>query len=73
MWKNKSFWTLIGFFLAGSGFLALMLSLVGVQLAWLSWLRAFGGSAAFLVQLLLIIGGIVLIYLMQTDFKGEDS
>jgi len=73
MWKNKSFWTLIGFLLAGSGFLALMLSLVGVQLAWLAWLRAFGGAAAFLVHLLLIIGGIVLIYLMQTDFKGEDS
>lgn len=50
-----------------------MLSLVGVQLAWLAWLRAFGGLAAFVVHLLLIVGGIVLIYLMQTDFKGEDS
>lgn len=73
MRNSKIFWTVIGFLLAGSGLIALILSLVGVKLSWLAWLYKFGGLFAFIVHLLMVVGGFALIYLMQTDFKGEDT
>lgn len=72
MLKNKTFWTIVGFFLAGTGLIALMLSLVGVQLAGLAWLGKISGLLAFMVHLLMILGGFVLIYLMRSDFRGDD-
>jgi hypothetical protein len=73
MLKSKIFWTAVGFLLVGMGILALMLSLIGVQFAWLAWLSNISRSFAFLVHLLMVLGGFVLIYLMQSNFRGEDS
>lgn len=73
MLKNKIFWTIVGFLLVGTGILALMLSLVGVQFAWLAWLSKISRFFAFVVHLLMVLGGFVLIYLMQSNFRGEDS
>jgi hypothetical protein len=73
MLKNKVFWTVAGFLLAGMGLTALILSLVGVQLAWLAWLTKISRLFAFTVHLLMILGGFVAVYLAQSDFRGEDS
>lgn len=73
MLKNKIFWTIVGFLLVGTGILALMLSLIGVQFAWLAWLSKISRLFAFVVHLLMVLGGFVLIYLMQSNFRGEDS
>ncbi len=73
MLKNKTFLTVVGFLLAGTGFIALMLSLIGVRLAALAWLYMFGATFAFVTHLLMILVGFVLIYLMQTNFKGEEK
>jgi hypothetical protein len=72
MLKNTTFWTIIGFLLAGTGLIALILSLVGIQLVGLAWLNKISGLLAFVVHLLMIMGGFVLIYLMRSDFRGED-
>ena len=71
MAKNKGIITLLGFILAGIGFLALILSLVGVQLAFLTWIDQPGKLFGFIIKLLMILVGIVVIYLVQTDFSGE--
>jgi hypothetical protein len=73
MVKNKIFWTVAGFLLAGFGLAALILSLVGVQLTVLAWLTRVDRLFAFTVHLLMILGGFVAIYLAQSDFSGKDS
>ncbi len=72
MIKNKGIITLLGFILAGLGFLALILSMVGVQLAFLTWIDSPGKLFGFLIRLLMILVGIIIIYLVQTDFSGEE-
>ena len=73
MGKNRGWFTLVGFLLAGIGFLALILSLVGLNLAFLTWIDAPGPLFGFIVRLVFIVAGMVLIYLGQTNFKGEQA
>lgn len=70
--KNRGWITLVGFLLTGTGFLALALSMVGLKLSFLTWIDAPGPLVGFLLRLIMIVSGIVIIYLAQTDFKGED-
>ena len=69
--KNKGIIVLIGFLLAGTGFLALVLSLVGVQLAFLTWIDAFGGLIGFLIRVLMIMFGAIIIYVSRTNLEGD--
>jgi len=71
MTKNRGLLTLVGFLIAGIGFVALILSLVGLQLSFLTWIDAPGRLFGFIMRLVFIIIGMVLIVLAQTDFKGE--
>jgi len=70
---NKAILTLIGFLLFIIGFAALVLSLVGVKFAFLRWIDAPGSLFGFVVRLLMILGGIVLVVLTQTDWKSENQ
>jgi hypothetical protein len=70
--KNRGIIVLIGFLLAGTGFLALVLSLVGVQLAFLTWIDAFGGLIGFLIRVLMIMFGAIIIYVSRTNLEGEN-
>lgn len=72
MTKNKGWITLFGFLLAGTGFLALSLSLVGVKLSFLTWIDAPGPLFGFVMRLLMIVAGFIMVYLAQTDFRGEE-
>ncbi|MBK7871356.1 MAG: hypothetical protein IPJ74_12115 [Saprospiraceae bacterium] len=72
MTKNRGLVTLVGFLLAGTGFLALVLSLVGLQLSFLTWIDAPGRLFGFVARLAMILVGIVIIFLAQTNFKGEE-
>jgi len=71
MKKNKGLWTLIGFILVCLGFLALVLSIVGVKLAFLLWIDRPGALFGFLMRILMILFGFVLVYLAQTNYEGE--
>ncbi len=72
MTKNKGILTLVGFLLAGIGFMALILSLVGLQLAFLTWIDAPGRLFGFLMRLLMILAGIVIIYFAQTGLRNDE-
>lgn len=72
MGKNRGWFTLVGFLLAGTGFLSLILSLVGLNLAFLTWIDAPGALFGLVIRLLLIIVGVVVIYFAQTNFAGEE-
>ncbi len=70
--KNNGLLTLVGFLLAGIGFMALVLSIVGAKLSFLLWIDSAGAFWGFMIRLMMILIGIIIIYLAQTDFKGEN-
>ena len=71
MEKNKGIITLFGFILVALGFLALVLSLVGVKISFLLWIDRPGALFGFLFRILMILGGFTIMYIAQTNFKGE--
>lgn len=70
--RNKAVLTLVGFILAGLGFMALVLSVVGAKLSFLVWIDYAGAFWGFVIRLLMILVGIIIIYLAQTDFEGKN-
>ncbi len=64
--KNKALFTLVGFLLLIIGFSALVLSLVGVQFSFLTWMDRPGLLFGFVIRLLFILAGFVIVYLAQT-------
>jgi hypothetical protein len=72
MTKNKIILTVLGFLLAGIGFLAVFLNVVGVDFAFLYWLRQFGGIGALAAKIAIIMVGFILIYFGQTDFDQDE-
>jgi hypothetical protein len=66
---NRAVLTTIGFLLAGIGFLAIMLSIVGVQFTFLAWLDSPGANFGFVMKIVLILAGFIILAIAQTDFK----
>lgn len=73
MEKYKALLTTIGFFLFIIGFVALILSMIGLKLSYLTWIDAPGPLFGLIVRLVMIFGGIVLVVLARTDFEGENE
>lgn len=72
MIKNRGWITLVGFLLAGLGFLALILSLVGLNFTFLTWIDKPGHLFGFIARLVMIIAGVIIIYIAQTSFDGGE-
>lgn len=72
MTKNKGLFTLIGFLLFLYGMLALVLSLIGAKLSFLTWIDSNGALLGFVIRILMVLVGIVLVYIARTDFSGEE-
>ena len=70
--RNKTILAIVGFLLAGTGFLALVLSMVSVQLSFLTWIDIPGRLFGFVIRLLMIIVGMAMIYLNLTDFSKDE-
>ena len=69
---KKGYWTVIGFLLLLFGFLSLLLSLVGLELTFMKGLNVLGSMGKFLTQLLMIFGGVVVMYLSRLEVDPED-
>lgn len=70
---SKTVTTVIGFLLFIIGGLALVLSLIGVQLSYLTWIDKPSQLFGFVIRLLMIIGGIVMVVLANTDWREDDE
>lgn len=68
----KTFATVIGFLLFLIGMLALCLSVVGVQLSYLTWIDKPGALFGLIMRLVMIIGGIVMIVISRTNWREVD-
>ena len=70
---SKTGWTIIGFLMFMLGFTSLILQAVGLQFTFLMWLDAFGSGWGFLFRLIILITGLVVVYLVQTDWEEEEG
>jgi hypothetical protein len=68
---NKGLISLIGFTLFLLGMLSLVLSLVSVQLSFLSGLEAFGRGVGLLLKLAMIVAGAVIVVVTRGNFEGK--
>lgn len=62
---------LLGFVLFILGITSIIMSLVGVRWVFLGWLEIGGGLLAFVLKLLMTIGGILIIVFARTDWEEE--
>ncbi|HMG14394.1 MAG TPA: hypothetical protein VK590_03035 [Saprospiraceae bacterium] len=69
----KGIYSLIGFLLFITGFVALSLSLVGINLKIISFLDRVSPLFGFVMKLLMIVGGIVMVILARTDWEKENN
>lgn len=67
----KGIFTMVGFIIFMIGMSALVLSLVGVKLSFLTFIDKPSPMFGFLARLAMVLGGIVVIVLAQTDWEGE--
>ena len=70
---KKTAWTIVGFALFSLGMIALVLTLVGVELVFLNWLQELGGLIAFLVKVALVVAGVVVVALARTDWEQSEE
>ncbi|GAB4255979.1 MAG: hypothetical protein Kow0027_22920 [Saprospiraceae bacterium] len=70
---KKAAWLTVGFLLFFIGFLSIILNMVGVEFSFLTWLDRISGLVAFIVKILMIIGGIVILYLNSTNWREEEA
>jgi hypothetical protein len=69
---KKAIWMSVGFLLFILGFSALILSIVGVKLSYLTWIDAPGPLFGFVMRILMIVGGIVVVYLTSTNWREQE-
>ncbi|MEO1258349.1 MAG: hypothetical protein AAFZ15_06115 [Bacteroidota bacterium] len=70
---KKTIWVTIGFILFIVGFTALVLSLIGVKLTYLTWIDKPSSLFGFIIRILMIIGGVVIVYLSVTDWRNQEE
>ena len=68
---KKTFFTVLGFFLFLSGMSALVLSLVGGKLAYLTFIDLPGPLFGFVARVVMIFTGIIMVVLSRTDWDKE--
>lgn len=69
--KNKGLIILAGYLLFTLGITSLVMELVGVHWYFLAWLELGGRLLAFVIKLLMVMGGILLIVFGRTDWERE--
>lgn len=62
---NKGIVTTIGYVLFAFGFLSILFSLVGLELTLLKWLSGFGRTTALVIKLLMLFGGLIIMYISK--------
>ena len=69
---QKSILSLVGFLLFLIGFLAVCLNLIGGQFTFLKWMKdSLGAQTSLIIQFIMIVFGIILVVLAQTNFGRE--
>jgi len=70
---SKALYSILGFLLFILGTMALVFSLVGIQISFLTWMDKPGRLMGLILRLVMIVGGIVIIYLSRTNWREDQS
>lgn len=70
---SKAIYSIIGFILFVLGFLALVLQMVGVQIAFLTWLDNWGGGTGLFLRVLMIVAGLVIVIVTRSNEQTHDE
>lgn len=69
--KYKGLWLLLGYAMMTFGLTAIIMRLVGVHWVFLAWLERGGLLLAFILKILMTMGGVLIIILARTDWDRE--
>lgn len=69
---KKEYITIIGFLLFLGGFMAIVLSLVGLQLTFFSWIQSFSTGVSIIIKLIMLFGGLIIMYISKMPPEDED-
>lgn len=64
---KKTIITSLGFILFLMGAIAIILSLVGLQLSVLAPIEKLGGGFAFLLKIVITLAGLIIVYVVNTN------
>jgi len=68
---SKNIQTLLGFLLFLYGIITLVLSLIGARITFLAWIDDLGRMPGFLIKIAMMVLGVVLVALAQTNWTKE--
>lgn len=60
---------ILGFLVFLFGFIALVLMLVGLQLSFLAFIDNWGRTIGLVIRLVMVFGGVVMVYLARERFE----
>lgn len=69
---NKGYVTIIGYLLFLAGILSIILSMVGLQLTFLSWISSFGSGISIIIKLVLLFSGLIIMYISKMPPEDDD-
>lgn len=69
--RNRPLWAVVGFLMFSLGILSLILSIVGLRFSFLAFMDGYA-IWSVLFQLLLLFGGIGILYVARTTDAGEN-
>ncbi|MEL6922550.1 MAG: hypothetical protein AAFO94_00765 [Bacteroidota bacterium] len=70
---SKAIFSIIGFSLFIVGMMALVFSLVGIQISFLTWMDAPGRLIGLILRLVMIVMGIVVVVLARSNWQQSDD
>lgn len=62
---KKGYITALGYLLFLAGFMSILLSMVGLQLTFLSWISDLGVGLSILVKLVMLFSGLIIMYISK--------
>lgn len=68
---NKGYLTLLGFICFALGFLSIIFMIIGLQFSMLAWLQSFGTVGAIVGKLILLFGGLIIMYISKMDTSQD--
>lgn len=69
--RPRHLFTILGFLLFVLGMLSLVFILIGANLSYLAWIDQPGSPRGIIIRLLMIGGGLVIVYLSLNPIKDE--
>ncbi|MFT6333603.1 MAG: hypothetical protein ACI86M_000331 [Saprospiraceae bacterium] len=69
---KKGYATIIGYLLFLMGILSIILSMVGLQLTFLSWIQSFGTGVSIIIKIVMLFSGLIIMYISKMPTEDDN-